>query len=341
MRMKINNKYIIGCNVMFYEIEMLPEYVNSIIESARLVDNRENIVVNLCWNKQEYLERLDTDKVNWFTLDNKFYAEVNRLEDIGIKVIKEIKTNDHPFYNIAQHRREFNNKYCESYDFLIWGETDSLFPREMFDVIENISRNASQSGFCKYIINFADRKNWDASWDVITHPKFENVTYIDELEWLTTNEASSKSYMTYDRMCEINDESKEYDIVFLKKPKFDGSCLVISNGVILAGANIPPAITHCAEDTSLGVMAEKLFGDNYVQFCVKNILRVHNRRHPKKRMYILNEDNPMGFVGSAKGDWWNILENTSKYNMNVLFDTRHNFMPMSEVLESIKQVSNA
>ena len=59
-------------------------------------------------------------------------------------------------------------------------------------------------------------------------------------------------------------------------------------------------------------MSQKLLGEKFIQFVVKNILRVHNRRHPQKRLYIKNEDNPKGFCGDAKGNWWNTLLNMSK-----------------------------
>ena len=39
-------------------------------------------------------------------------------------------------------------------------------------------------------------------------------------------------------------------------------------------------------------MSSKLLGKNYIQFVCKNLLKVHARRHPEKRLYVLNEDNP-------------------------------------------------
>ena len=39
-------------------------------------------------------------------------------------------------------------------------------------------------------------------------------------------------------------------------------------------------------------MIKKLCGKDYKQFICKNLLKVHARRHPKKRLYVLNEDNP-------------------------------------------------
>ena len=41
--MKLKNKYVIGTHVMFYEIEMFPELVQSIINALGTVDNPENV----------------------------------------------------------------------------------------------------------------------------------------------------------------------------------------------------------------------------------------------------------------------------------------------------------
>lgn len=334
--MILQNKYVIGCLVMFYEIEMLQEYIDSIIGALREVENPENVTVVLDFSFQEYLETIDTEVITAHDIFDKFHHAIAKLEKIT-DVNVSIFNTENDFYNIAQHRRNLNDGWCPYVDFVIWGETDSLFPAETFDVIEAISRQATEEGINRYIINFADRKNWDTSWDIITHPMFANVEYIDEVEWLTTNEASSKSYMSYERMCEINNLADSYDIKSLSEPKFDGSCLIISSDLIKAGANIPLAVTHCAEDTSFGKMAKLVCGHKYIQFVVKNILRVHNRRHPRKRMYIKNENNPMGFVGKSKGDWWNILESTSKFNVDRLFNSQEKFKSLDDILSDIKK----
>ena len=263
--MILQNKYVIGCLVMFYEIEMLQEYIDSIIGALREVENPENVTVVLDFSIQEHLETIDIDVLQIY---DKFEIAISELEVITT-VDFNIFTSRMEFYNIAQHRRNLNTNWCEKVDFVIWGETDSLFPAETFDVIEAISRQATEEGINRYIINFADRKNWDTSWDVITHPLFGDIEYVDELEWLTTNEASSKSYMSYERMCEINNLADSYDIKSLSEPKFDGSCLIISSDLIKAGANIPLAVTHCAEDTSFGKMAKLVCGDKYRQFVIK------------------------------------------------------------------------
>ena len=40
--MKLNNKYIIGCHVMFYEIDMVEEYLNSVHLALEDIENKEN-----------------------------------------------------------------------------------------------------------------------------------------------------------------------------------------------------------------------------------------------------------------------------------------------------------
>lgn len=334
--MVLNNTFAIGCHVMFYEINMLPEYVTSILLAATEVENRENIKIIFVWNTQTYLEDIDTDEISVAELTDRFNLECKRLEDAGFVVIKRYKTDESPFYNIAHHRRELNYSYSHNSDFIVWGETDSMFPAEYFYIMQMLPRFAASNNIHRYIMNFADRKNWDSSWDVITHPLFDGVIYEDNINWMMNNEASSKSYMTYERMCEINSNSDEYDLRILTEPKFDGSCLTISKELILSGVNIPLAVTHCGEDTAFGDMAKKVLGDVFRQFLIKNILRVHNRRHPKKRMYIKNENNPNGFVGKDKGDWWDILEKTSKHNSSIIFNSQEPFIPIETILSDIK-----
>lgn len=333
--MILKNKYVFGCHVMFYEIEMLPEYLMSIQLAASNILNKENITCHIDFNVQTYLECVDTEQISISEIHNKLNDACRTYMEDGVNLVVNLIDMSMPFYNIAQHRRDMNSKYCEVVDYVVWGETDSMFPAEYFYVMEGASEFAKSNKLNRYIVSFADRKNWDSSWDVITHPMFENETYIDTPEWIINNIASSKSYMTYDQMCEINALATEYDLRILNEPKFDGSCLTISSQLILSGANIPIGITHCGEDTSFGVIAKRILGNSYCQFLIKNILRVHNRRHPKKRMYIQDEENPMGFVGKQKGDWWDILENTSKHNLGILCDSQDRLITIDEVLLNI------
>tara|TARA_R110000822_G_scaffold128195_2_gene263884 strand:- start:3790 stop:4809 length:1020 start_codon:yes stop_codon:yes gene_type:complete len=336
--MKLKNKYVIGCLVMFYEIEMVEEYIESLSRLMYGVENTENVIFHFCINTQEYLENIDTDKISEKAILEKFYELIKKLHDQKFEVVVDHMSNRDNFHNIAQYRRDLNYHFCEKVDFVIWGETDSMLPTETLDVIETVSEYAKSQDIHRYVLNFAYRKNWDASWDAVTHTMYEDVKYVDDPQWTLNNEASSKSYMSMKRMIEINSQCSEYDIRVLTEPKFDGSCAVISSDLIKSGVNIPHALTHCAEDTSFGEMAKIIMGDQYKQFCIKNILRVHNRRHPRKRMYILGEDNPHGLAGKAKGDWWDILEKTSKYNLSILRKSQQHFIPLEVIISEIQKI---
>ena len=51
---KLKNKYIIGTHVMFYEIDMIDDLIQSIINAAESVENKENITVDFLFNMSEY-----------------------------------------------------------------------------------------------------------------------------------------------------------------------------------------------------------------------------------------------------------------------------------------------
>ena len=338
--MRLKNRYVIGTLVMFYEIEMLQEYVDSILQMVRGIENPENIHIHFCWNMQEHLESVDEVKMSKSALRQKFFRIIKLLQEANLNVVVDEKGNFNRFHNIAQYRRDLNHDWCEKVDFVIWGETDSLFPMQGIEAIETVSEYANNNGISRYTLTFAYRKNWDESWDPLTHVDFEGIKYVDDKDWIMNNIASSKSYMTIEQMNEINDRIDGFDLRILDHPKFDGSCLVIASDLIKSGVNIPHALTHCAEDTSFAEMSKIIMGDKYVQFVVKNLLRVHNRRHPRKRNYIKGENNPRGLAGMNKGAWWDVLEKTSKHNLSILRNSQEKFIPLESILDNIKRLRN-
>ena len=83
-------------------------------------------------------------------------------------------------------------------------------------------------------------------------------------------------------------------------------------------------------------MAQKLLGQNYIQFICKNLLHVHARRHPNKRMYVCDEDNPHSFINQKNNDFQTFL-NMSKQNINTLVSGQGKFKEYNDlkrVLES-------
>ena len=327
--MILKNKYSIGVLVQFYEVEMFSEYIDSCVQMMANIENPENVTFHFGLGFQQYFETIVPNPKTDISrksgqlnpgryIKDRFEQEMSRLSDNNATVIFEYLTDLIPWYNIAKYRRELNNNFCDKSDFVLWGETDSLWPKNTLEIIEGLHEQVKYET-PKYILTFAYRKNWDNSWAKLVHPLFENIPYENNDEWVLNNEASEKSYMSLERMNEINDiPIDQINITSFTEPKADGSCLVISSELIRSGVNIPPALIHCGEDESFMRMANLIMGDQFVQYHVENILRVHNRRHPRKRMYIKNEQNPQGFCDERKGDWWKRLEDSSKFNLENL-----------------------
>ena len=57
--MRLENKYIIGTHIMFFEIDMVKEHIQSINNALDTVDNKENVRVDLFFNISEYFERVN------------------------------------------------------------------------------------------------------------------------------------------------------------------------------------------------------------------------------------------------------------------------------------------
>jgi len=53
---KLDYKYVIGTNVMFYEMDMLPYLIDSIIDSVKNIENQENIYIDLLLNTSDSFE---------------------------------------------------------------------------------------------------------------------------------------------------------------------------------------------------------------------------------------------------------------------------------------------
>ena len=130
--------------------------------------------------------------------------------------------------------------------------------------------------------------------------------------------------MSIDDMNEVNQKVEDLDIQMIDYPKLDGSCLVISSDLIKYGVNIPSCLIY-NDDHGMSIMSQKLMGKDYKQFIFKNLLKVHARRHPRKRLYVLEENNPNAF-GDKKNDKFNRFKNMSDENIQMLFqDTKKRF----------------
>ena len=318
---KLNKKYVIGTHVMFFEIEMYKDFIDGMINLLETVENKENVTIDLCLNLSEVLEKIDTDKIGVSEIKGKFFKGVNKIRDLGYEVkTKTIQSDE--FYFHTDYRRDLNYHYCKKVDYVLWGETDSFFPKEAFQAIETLSKYTDEQNIHRYLLSFADRKMWDASWDALVHNDYVNHTFVDDdKQHLNLNQA--KSPLPIDKMNEINARAEEFDFSYINYPKISGACLVLSSDLIKFGVNIPPCLLY-NDDEGLSIMAQKLLGQNYLQFVCKNLLHVHARRHPQKRLYVLDENNPNSF-GDKKNNTFQKFLQLSKANIQNLINGNNKF----------------
>ena len=333
METKLNKKYVIGTHVMWFEIEMYADFIDGMINLLRNVENKENVTIDLCFNMLQHFEEVDVNKIKKHELVIKFKKGAAKLEDMGFEVNQKIKDGDE-FYFHADYRRDLNYNYCKKVDYVMWGETDSFFPREAFQVIETLAKYTDEQGIHKYLLSFSDRKMWDASWDPLVHVDYRDVKFIDDDNGhLYTNQA--KSQLSIEEMNKINDRAEDFDFSYITNPKISGACLVLSSDLIKFGVNIPSCMLY-NDDEGLSIMCQKLLGQNFMQFVCQNVLHIHARRHPQKRLYVKNEDNPHSFIGDKNNNFQEFLK-LSKENINKLITGQGKFTEYHDLKTTLEK----
>jgi len=292
------------------------------------VENKDNVTIDLCFNMSEKIEKIDYDKISKDELLGKFYAGVNRIVELGYENVHTGIIEKDEFYFHADYRRDLNYNYCKKVDYVMWGETDSFFPKEAFDVIETLSEYTKEQNLHRYLLSFSDRKMWDASWDPLVHVDYESHVFIDDDKGhLNPNQA--KSPMSIEKMNEINTKAKEFDFTYITKPKISGACLVFSSDLIKCGVNIPPCLLY-NDDEGLSIMSERILGNTFIQFICKNVLHVHARRHPNKRLYVKDEDNSYSFIDKKNSNFQKLLD-LSKQNIQSLITGKNKFYEYNDL----------
>ena len=277
--MKLNNTIAIGCLVQFYEIRIIEDYIKSVSYALENVDNKENVIIDICFNMNEKLESIDRNEITPQEI-------VKRMDVICAKYNVDFWTNKDRLFTIADYRREFNEKYCEKVDVLMWGESDSLIPRQTFEILDNL-HTAAKETTPKYVGFFATCKMWDDTWKVLEHPDFTDKPFT---EGDLTNWWSLRYNMSQIEMDKINDKVEDLDIQVTQDLKFNGCGLVISSDVVKSGVNIPKSVFFVHEDTAFMNNCLIHFQGQLTQYIIKNVLLVHNRKLPNKRMYIKGQD---------------------------------------------------
>ena len=331
-------KLAIGCHVMWYEIEMVGEYVDSLIQLIDQVSEEEhkNIYIDFYLNTNTYFEQpVSKDMIE--KVIEKFNSQI--LSQFRYEYLNLTHNISDKFYFIGDYRRDFNNMFAPNTDFLIWGESDCLLPKETYQVLNLIKDYTDQNNSYRYIVTFAVRKMWDESWKVLEHPKFTDAKFKErEEDW--ENDPSSILYtMSLAEMNKVNEETKEVDLQFIQYPKFDGSGLVISSQLVMAGANIPLGVWACGEDTSFMTVAGKILGGDYKQFIVKNILKVHNRNHPKKRMYVEGMTDEAAHINRENNKSWMKNHKVCETNLHNLNNNTKKLITRKELKDEITKIS--
>lgn len=319
---------------MFFEIEMYKDFIEGLVNLLENVTNKDNVTIDLCFNLTENVEKINYEEISKTELLDKFNRGVDIIKDLGYKVNTKIVENE--FYFHTDYRRDLNYNYCKKVDYVMWGETDSFFPKEAFQVIETLSKYTEQQNIHRYLLSFADRKMWDSSWDPLVHVDFKDHVFIDDGEG-HLHPKQAKSQMSVDKMNEINAKSQEFNFTYVTKPKISGACLVLSSDLIKCGVNIPSCLLY-NDDEGLSIMAERvMIPGTFIQFVCDNILHVHARRHPNKRLYVKHEDNPHSFIGDKNIKFQKLLE-MSKQNINSLHTGKNKFYEYDDLKQELEKL---
>jgi hypothetical protein len=294
----MKTKFAIGCLVQWYEIEIIEEYIDSLKDAIDYSENKD-IILDFTFVTNQDLEKIEgNDMIN---IVARWRAITESLKSDGFNVNARF---EYRLHTIADYRRTFNIEYCDLVDVLVWGESDMLAPKQMFQVLDMIHQSQSKQT-PKYLSFFGTCKMWDDTWKPLEHPDFTIKPFIDNDY---DNWWSLKYTMAAAEMNNINDKTDELDVRVVSPHKFNGCGLVISSEVIKAGVNIPKSVFFVHEDSAFMWMTNKILGD-IPQYVIKNILLVHNRNHPKKRMYIKDERKDGTMNEKRRSNEWYIKAN--------------------------------
>lgn len=321
----MKTKFAIGCLVQWYEIDVVSEYVNTLKEATKYYDGDVDVDFVVVMNQS--LEKTSLSKEMFSSIEDKIYEMIHSLSTFpNSRIIVHSKTRN-DIYTIADYRREFNERFCDVADVLIWGESDMLVPKQMFSVLDMLHQSQSASN-PKYLATFGICKMWDKSWEPLEHPEFSKMPFIenDYVNWW-----SLKYTMTDVEMNRFNDAVNDLDVKLLNSHKFNGCGLVISSEVIKSGVNIPKSVFFVHEDTAFMLMTKKILG-NIPQYHISNILLVHNRNHPKKRNYILGETGDTLNAKRRSNDWYVKANKYSEENCYNIFNPTYKSKTWKDIL---------
>lgn len=316
-------KFAIGCLVQWYELDIIPFYAESLKAAIQAYEGE--IIVDVIVSMNQELEKTSLSEDDFWKLEEKIYDVFKNALGINNYQIRSTES----LYTIADYRREFNERYCDKVDVLVWGESDMLVPKQMFEALDGLHQScAGQTP--KYLATFAGCKMWDNSWKELEHPEFTNFNHSDSKEdWWSLNYD-----MSLEEMNSFNNKVEELDVRLIQPHKYNGCGLVISSEVIKSGVNIPKSAFFVHEDTAMMLMTQKVLG-MIPQYHFKNILMVHNRKHSDKRNYIVGEaGNTIGQKRNSN-KWYTVANQMCEQNVYNMFNTQYKSFTWENVWNSI------
>ena len=241
---------------MWYETSMIDECWHSILQALRAAPDVE-VKLEICFNYQTYIE---DPSVKDHKLMLEKWDSHPLMQDYKPKLT--IKTNENPFYNIADWRREV---YDPEAKYTVWGESDTILPKDIFAILDKVEIDQP------HVLTFAGRPMWDNTWDVVTHEKLLGYSkpcqcppkdHKDDCIELLEAPLKYKDYITQKELDKFNDESG--DIKIQQVPhKIDGSTVCLSGGI--ETPFIAPGMHFVREDTCLEYYLRK---KNIPQVCI-------------------------------------------------------------------------
>ena len=92
--MKVKYKFITGTQVIFYEIDMFEDNISGIINTLKLVDNRENLSYHFMFNMSEAFELIDTTKISSDELKTRFIQQIDRKIKKATQIAFKLKESN-------------------------------------------------------------------------------------------------------------------------------------------------------------------------------------------------------------------------------------------------------
>ena len=313
-------KFAIGTLVQWHESGIIGEYIDSLIEAVNEYSGKIIIDFYIVKPHEKY-EHFNGNKKDLDKCIKEIKNKLSKL-DSTITIVPGI-------YSISKYRQKFNTDFCEKADVLVWGEPDMLMPKQAFTILDYLHKQVNIDT-PKYLATFATSKMWDKTWEPLEHIDFTNKEFDGESD---DNWWSLKYTMSKEEMNKINSKVEDLKVTLISPHKFQGCGLAISSEVIKSGVNIPKSVFFVHEDTAFMHMTNKILG-NIPQYHFKNILMVHNRKHPKKMLNVIGKEKFKPHdVGKLReqNQWYKKAYDMSLQNCNNIFNPNYKSFTWKDV----------